>query len=209
LPEELFQAVCDAAIESGGMTTAALLMPRPGSDLMEVKAMAGKDRDTLEAAVLSIDPQRPEGRGLISKSFHTGEPRVTDDYLKDTRTTHWHTLVRDRTQIKSAASVPILRDGRSVGALYLSFGARRAFDEETIGLLVRMADNLSFALQNFEHEEKRRQVEAQAHYLATHCGLTGLPRHAKVNLVSLLYFLPIVCLNTENKSQQVSRAGER
>ncbi|GGY73438.1 diguanylate cyclase domain-containing protein [Marinobacter zhanjiangensis] len=173
--EELFQAVCDAAIESGGMTTAAMLMPAPGSDLMELQAMAGKGRDTMEVAVISTDPQRPEGRGLIGKAFRTGKPSITDDYLQDTRTTHWHTLVRDRTQIRSAASVPIIRHGRSVGALYLCSRERRAFDEEIIGLLVRMAGNLSFALQNFEHEEKRREAEERAHYLATHCGLTGLP----------------------------------
>jgi diguanylate cyclase (GGDEF)-like protein/PAS domain S-box-containing protein len=174
-PEELFQAVCDAAIESGGMTTAAMLMPRPGSDLMELKAMAGKGRNILEADVISTDPQRPEGRGLIGEAFHTGKPCVTDDYLQDTRTTHWHALVRNHTRLKSAASVPIVRNGRSVGTLYLSSRERRAFDEEIVGLLVRMADNLAFALQNFEHEDKRRLAEERAHYLATHCGLTGLP----------------------------------
>lgn len=195
--EELFQAVCDAAIESGGMTMAAMLMPGPGSDVMEVIALAGKGRDTMDVAVISTDPRRPEGQGLIGRAFRSGRPCVTDDYLNDPRTSHWHTLVRARTQVKSAASVPILRKGQSVGALYLSSRERRAFDDEIIGLLVRMADNLSFALQNFEHEEKRRQAEERAHYLATHCGLTGLPNR---NLLTALLDQAIA---------SVSRTGHR
>jgi diguanylate cyclase (GGDEF)-like protein len=65
--------------------------------------------------------------------------------------------------------------------MYLCSRERRAFDEEIIGLLVRLADNIAFALQSFEGEQVRREAEERAHYLATHCSLTGLPNR---NLLS-------------------------
>ncbi|MFC4259177.1 diguanylate cyclase domain-containing protein [Marinobacter lacisalsi] len=190
--EELFQAVCDAAIDSGGMTTAAILMPRPGSDLMEMKAMAGYGREVLMETVISIKPDRPEGRGLNGTAFRTCKPAVSNDYFKDRRTGPWHQQMRSRTLLKAVASVPILLNGKAIGTLHLCSREKNAFDEEIVGLLVRMAENIAFALQSFEREQVRREAEDRAHYLATHCSLTGLPNR---NLLTDLLDQAIASVN--------------
>lgn len=190
--EELFQAVCDAAIDSGGLTTAAILMPRPGSDILETKAMAGYGREVLEDTIISIDPDKPEGRGLNGNAFRSRQPCVSNDYFRDRRTGPWHRQMRSRTLLKAVASVPILQGGEAVGTLHLCSREKNAFDEEIVGLLVRMADNIAFALRTIESEEERREAEEKAHYLATHCGLTGLPNR---NLLSDLLDQTIASVN--------------
>lgn len=175
--DELFQQVCEAAVNAGGLTNATLLLPHPDTGDLCVAGAAGAGTEQMRKALISVDPDRPEGHGLSGIAFRSGEPCVANDFLKDPRTSHWHEGGRS-VGLRSAASVPILRDGRPVGVLYLCAAERRTFDEEIVALLQRMTENLAFALQALEHEADRERAEARVRYLATHDSLTDLPNRA-------------------------------
>ncbi|KJC55948.1 hypothetical protein UP10_36825 [Bradyrhizobium sp. LTSPM299] len=64
------------------------------------------------------------------------------------------------------AAVPIKKNGASIGALLFDFDEPDALDVESERLLNRMITNVSFALDNFEREERRRQSDKANERLA-------------------------------------------
>lgn len=171
---DLFQQVCEAAVEFGKMGFASVLLADQSTGALVVTASAGRGLDSLRKVYISTDPNAPEGLGLTGTAYRSGEPCVSNDFQNDARTLPWRQNARS-ARLKSAAAIPILREGRSVGVLFLGAGERRAFDDETLSLLSRMTKNLSFALRTFEHEQERERAEERIRYMATHDALTGLP----------------------------------
>lgn len=173
-PEELYQRVCDAAVQGGKFINTAVLLPDSQGGRVKIAAVSGTGERQLRGVHISVEEATPEGRGLVGTAFRTQQPCVSNDFLKDERTRPWHDTAQ-KAGVKAGAAVSLIRDGRAVGVLLFYSGEKRAFDEEIVKLLERMAENISFALGNFEREEERRGAEERIQYLATHDGLTGLP----------------------------------
>lgn len=174
VPDELFQQVCDAAVEHGGFASASILLTHPDSQEIAVAAVAGAGKRQMRSVRISVDPTQPEGLGLVGTAYRTSKPCISNDFLTDPRTKPWHELA-EKIRLKAGAAIPILREREPVGVLLLYAAEKRAFDDEVLGLLQRMTQNLAFALGNLEHETERRRAEARIRYLATHDELTGLP----------------------------------
>jgi diguanylate cyclase (GGDEF)-like protein len=152
--DELFQRVCDAAVFGGKLLGACML--RAEDNRLKFVAGAGAGIDTLRGNSSSIDEHSDEGQGLAASAFRTGRPHVTGDYINDDRLRRWHAEAQ-RIGARSAAAVPIKRHGTCVGALLFYLDQPNALSDETIGLLERMAENVSFALDNFDREQARER----------------------------------------------------
>jgi len=177
-PGDLYQSVCDAAVEGGGLIMTAVLMPGPDSSRLTLAASTGVSEALRRGVRISIDPAEPEGEGLAGPAFRSGRPCVSNDLLNDPRTRPWHETAR-RAGVAAGAAVPLIRGDRTTGVLLFYADEPGAFDaEEEVGLLERMAENVVFALENFEHEEERRRNRERIEHMATHDTLTDLPNRA-------------------------------
>jgi diguanylate cyclase (GGDEF)-like protein/PAS domain S-box-containing protein len=172
-PEELYQRVCEAAVHGGKFISTSMLLPEEDGTAKLV-AVAGAAEKELRGARISVAEATPEGRGLVGTAFRSQHPCVSNDFLVDERTRPWHAAAK-AVGIGAGAAVPLIRAGRTMGVLLFYSGERRAFDEEIVKLLERMADNIIFALDNFDRDLERKGAEERIQYLATHDGLTGLP----------------------------------
>ncbi len=157
-PAELFQRVCDAAVEGHKFLTAAVTSPDADTAWLKVEAASGVAAQRLREARISFDPATAEGRGLVGESYRRGVSVISNDFMHDERTAPWHEGSQ-RAEVAAGAAVPIVREGHAVGVMLFYARELNAFSPDIVALLERMARNIVFALANFEREAERRRVE--------------------------------------------------
>jgi diguanylate cyclase (GGDEF)-like protein len=177
---ELFDLVCSAAVLGGKFTSTTIALAEPGEEFLRIAATKGENAERVKSTRFAISAARPEGRGSTGTSFRTKRPCIINDYLTDERTKHWHTLAGEGGT-KSGASFPLLKGDNALGVLLFLSSEKDAFTDELVDLLARLAENISFALENFDRDAEKREADEQIQHLATHDALTGLPNRAMFN----------------------------
>lgn len=155
--ESLYHSVCDAALKGGPFPVVAIFATNSTDQLRPV-AFAGERRAGMAALVIPIAEDNPKGRGLVGTAFKSQEPCISNDFLDDSRTTAWHQeATQDR--VLSAAAFPLICQNEPAAVLFFCASEQGVFDDEMVGLLQGMADNVSFALENFRNEKQRVEAE--------------------------------------------------
>jgi diguanylate cyclase (GGDEF)-like protein len=177
---ELFELVCLAASAGGKFTSTTIALAGPGTDLLDIVAAAGPTAETTRHVRLSIDEARPEGRGLSGTAFRSRKPCISNDYLTDQRVSAFHAIVRN-DGARSGAAFPLVTGEQAVGVMIYMSAERDTFKPEFAELLQRLADNVSFALENFDRADEKTRADERIEYLASHDSLTNLPNRETFN----------------------------
>ena len=114
------------------------------------------------------DLRLPLGTGLLGLVAQTGAPYFTEDYQADKRFVHRH-YIDDAVageRIRAILGVPLLVEGRVIGALLAVHRTVRRFPADEVSLLMSFAAHASVALENARLfarlDEANRTISAHA-----------------------------------------------
>ncbi len=159
--EELFKEACRIVVNQGGY-------PMAGVVLCDHPSVLPEEWYHLAHADLSTT-------GVSMDSFNTEIRNALRDVLREGRHVVHHRDKEDRAiwngytiDYSAYALLPLLLDEAVVGAFAFFSAAPNAFSAAEMRLLLEMAGDLSFSIENIEKDK-------QLNYLAYHDALTGLP----------------------------------
>jgi diguanylate cyclase (GGDEF)-like protein/PAS domain S-box-containing protein len=149
--EELFPQICRDAVEYGGMKMAWIGMVDGANKQVVPVSTFGEGTEYLDDIHITVKADDPYGRGPVGISIRENLPFWCQDFKNDPLTAPWHERGA-RVGWGAIASLPLHRNGIAVGAFILYAGEANAFDHAARNLLVEMAANISYAMDNFVRE---------------------------------------------------------
>jgi diguanylate cyclase (GGDEF)-like protein len=178
---EMFELVCAAAVLGGQFTSTTIALVESGNEFLRIAASKGQNQERVKSTRFSISARHPEGRGLTGTAFRTKAPCIMNDFQTNERTAHWHKLAKGGGT-RSGAAFPLLKkDGAPVGVLLFLAGEEDVFTDDLVELLAKLAENISFALDNFDRADEKTKADERIEYLASHDSLTRLPNREMFN----------------------------
>jgi|GEM_PF-6660693 len=158
--EELFLEMCKVIVTIGGKRMAWIGLTVPETMMLRVAACYGSGVDYLDGIVMSVDADSALGRGPTGSAIREKRPFWCKNFQNDPATAPWHDLGLEYGW-KASASLPLFRHGEAIGAFTLYSDTVNDFDDANQKLLIEMADNVSYALDNFAIEASRKLTEAE------------------------------------------------
>jgi len=169
---QLFDEACRIAVEDGGFLLAWVGGVDSDTGRVTPLAYSGK-HDYLENVHITMDPDKPGGRGPTAIALRSGKPSICNDIKSDPGMASW----RQRTLahgFRSCAAIPLGDSGKVIGTINLYSGDSGFFDEEEVKLLDELASDISYACQNISRKE-------ELEYVSSFDPLTGLAKHRLFN----------------------------
>jgi len=157
-PEELFSEICRVAVEHGRFSLATIVTLNKETGFLIPVAHSGKAENYLNSLIICADPDKEEGQGPTGIAFREGVPYICNDFSSDPVTTPWQTAALENG-IHSSAAFPLKHEEQIIGVLKVYSEQTGFFDQEIIDLLQEMAANISFALNYYSREKRRREAE--------------------------------------------------
>jgi len=154
-PQKIYEELCRAAVEEGGIKFAWVGLPGPGGSIAPA-ASCGSGEDFLQEIQTSIYASLPEGRGPSGTASREGKVFINSDTAKNPAMLPWRAAALRKGYL-SSATFPI--GGGGVVNFYS--GETGFFEEGEAALLSSLGEGVSYAVNSARSELVCAEVSSQ------------------------------------------------
>ncbi|MEI6823167.1 MAG: PAS domain S-box protein [Bacteroidota bacterium] len=152
--DKLLKEVCDIIIDTGKFEMAWLGMINVDLQIVKPVYHYGKEDGYLSVIKSISIKDTPEGRGTTGTAIREGKYSVCNDFENDPRMLVWREEALKRNY-RSSIALPFKLFGKVVGVISIYSSIKDNFNQEEINLLEEVVENINFALDSIETENKR------------------------------------------------------
>jgi PAS domain S-box-containing protein len=157
---ELFSGVCRIVVETGGYRLAWVgLAEQDRQKTIRPMAHAGF-ADHFLGKIRATWAEGPRGIGPAGTAIRTGKPALVRDVSSVADYAPWRRYLR-RHGCVAGLGLPLLADGRCLGALTILAAEEATFDGSEVAMLTQLANDVAFGISALRARAARRQLERQ------------------------------------------------
>jgi PAS domain S-box-containing protein len=157
--EQLLPDICRIIVEDGGYRLAWVgYAEQDEARTVRPVAQMGYDEGYVSRTDITwADTER--GRGPTGTAIRSGEPCIVTNMLSAPAYAPWRHDA-ERRGYQSSIALPLVAEGRTLGALNIYASEADAFDASEVDTLMELARDLGYGIQALRHREERRRAEA-------------------------------------------------
>ena len=164
---DLLEQVCRAIVGIGGYRLAWVAYAQfDEAKTVRAVARAGQATDYVDSITVTWG-ETELGHGPTGTAIRTGLPQVCNEIFSDPRFLPWLDEVKAHG-LRSSVALPLMVEGRAIGALIVYAGEPDAFDEHETNLLQQATNDLAHGIvvlrakqERSRAEEEKQKLEAQ------------------------------------------------
>ncbi len=160
-PLDLYNGFCEIAVETGGFLFAFVGLRDDINETIQPFRYAGKELGYLEFFKKHISIKNiPEGNGPSGRTIRDGKLYYCNDIANDPAMEIWREEALKRG-FKSSLTMPIRVDNYTIAQIAIYASRPDFFTEEELASMIRINENINFAMTNFALEEKHHLAKAK------------------------------------------------
>lgn len=158
-PEEIYGEICKIAVEKGDFIFGWVGIPDESKQIIESRYQWNEEQDYVKELKVST-LEDAFGQGPTGRAYRTGKYYYCNDIANDPVMAIWASRALERG-FRSSIALPVKTGDKVVSLVTLYASRAFFFTDDEIRLLLRVAENISFAITAFANNQKRIAAEKE------------------------------------------------